>query len=94
MAVVGLLRTRPVLASVGQCCESVGFEHSSTAAAAKFRLCFLPSGRVTLGDVGSWSKCHRPCQGVMRTLSGPPLAASLSTSLSTHSPPFPWASLS
>lgn len=27
----------------GQCCESVGFEHSSIAATAKFRLCFLLS---------------------------------------------------
>lgn len=91
---MGLLRTRPVLARVGQCCESVAFKHSSTAAAAKFRLCFLPSGRVTLGDVGSRSKCHRPCQGALRTPSGPPLAASLLASLSTHSyPPFPRARL-
>lgn len=82
-------------ADAGRCCESVGFEHSSTAAAAKFQLCFLPSGRVTLGDVGSRSKCHRPCQGVLRTPAGPPQAASLSTSFSTHSHPFPsWASLS
>lgn len=75
VAVVGLLRTRPVLASGGQRCESVGFEHSSTAAAAKFPLCFLPSGRVTLGDVRSRSKCLRPCQGGLRTPSGPPQPA-------------------
>lgn len=73
--------------------QSVGFEHSSTAAAAKFQLCFLPSGRVTLGDVGSRSECHSPCQGVLRTPTGSPQAASLSTSFSSHSHPFPWASL-
>lgn len=54
---------------------------------------FPPAGRVTLGVVGSRSECHRPCQGVLRTPTGSPQAASLSTSFSSHSHPFPWASL-
>lgn len=89
VAVVGLLRTRPVVASAASpWASSTAPQRRLPSSGFVF---FPPAG--SLGDVGSQSKCLRPCQGVLRTPSGPPLAASLSTSFSTHSHPFPWASL-
>lgn len=93
--VVGLLRTRPVLAGVGQCWPVLrvrGLQAQLHSGGCQVPTLFSSLWPVTLGDVGSRSKCHRPCQGVLRTPSGPPLAASLLTSLSTYSYPlFPRA---
>lgn len=70
-------------AGAGQCCEPVGCERCSTAAAVRFRPpCLLPSGRVTLSRAVSRSKCHRLCRGVPSTPYGPALAASLSLPVS------------
>lgn len=89
MAVVGLLRTRPMVASAASPWASSTAPQRRLPSSGFF---FFPPAE-SLGDVSCRSECLRPCQGVPRTPSGPPLTASLSTSLSTHSHPFPWASL-